>query len=201
MVHTSKIFEINYAKTNITVIHGSITELKVDAIVNAANSYMKMGGGVAKAIKKAAGQEVEDEAIKALEKFDKYSGQCPIGKAILTSAGKLEPEIKYIIHTPTMNKPVEPSSLNRIKSAIRGAMNKVYESNLKEKGKIKSIAFPAMGTGAGKIPKNKAAQAIVDGIINYFNTTVNISVESIILCDINEEQAIAFKDALINSIN
>ncbi len=194
----SKIFETNYNETKILVIHGSIIELEVDAIVNAANSFMEMGGGVAKVIKNAAGQEVEDEAIKLVKQM---GGQCPIGKAILTSAGKLKSRIKFIIHAPTMTKPVEPSSLNRIKSAVRGVMQRVYESNLKDQGIIKSIAFPAMGTGAGKMPRNKAAQAIVDGLINYFNTTVNISVELIILCDINEEQAIAFKDALINSIN
>ncbi|NVM04241.1 MAG: macro domain-containing protein [Candidatus Helarchaeota archaeon] len=198
MIKTSKLFETNYNETKITVVHGSIIELKVDAIVNAANSLMKMGGGVAKVIKNAAGQEVEDEAINAVKKM---GGLCPIGKAILTSAGKLESKIKYIIHAPTMNKPVEPSSLNRIKSAVRGVMQRVYESNLKDPGIIKSVAFPAMGTGAGKIPKNKAAQAIVDGLINYFNTTVNVTVDSIILCDINGEQASAFKDALINSIN
>ena len=201
MVIVPKIYETHYKETKISVIHNSITKLNVDVIVNAANSSMKMVGGVAKAIKKAAGQGVEDEAIKALEEFEKYGGQCPIGKAILTSAGELKPNIKYIIHAPTMNKPIEPSSLNRIKSAVRGIMNKVYEANLKDPGIIRSVAFPAMGTGAGEIPKDKAAQAIVDGIINYFNTTVNISVESIFLCDINEEQALAFKEALKKSIN
>ena len=194
----SKIYKTQYNETKLEVIHGNITKIKVDAIVNAANGFMKMGGGVAKAIKNAAGQEVQDEAIKALEKI---GGQCPIGKAILTSAGKLQPNIKYIIHAPTINEPVEPSSTNRIKSAVRGVMEKVYEFNLKESGKLISIAFPAMGTGAGKVPKNKAAQAIVDGIINFFNTTVNTSLELIILCDINEEQTLEFKKAFVKSTN
>ncbi|MHA1298147.1 MAG: macro domain-containing protein [Candidatus Helarchaeota archaeon] len=194
----SIIYDTQYNQTKIKVIHDSITNLNVDAIVNPANSYMKMGGGVAKAIKKAAGQEVEGEAIKKLKEFN---GQCPIGKAILTSAGKLKPNIKYIIHAPTMNNPVEPSNINRIKSAVRGVMGRVYEFNIIESEKIVSLAFPAMGTGAGKVPKNKAAQAIVDGIINYFNTTVNFSLALIFLCDINKEQTLEFKTALINSIN
>jgi len=197
VIRISLIYETAYNQTKIRVINDSITKLKVDAIVNPANSLMKMGGGVAKVIKNVAGQEVENEAIKQL---DAFNGKCPIGKAILTAAGNLRPNIKYIIHAPTMNSPVEPSNINRIKSAVRGVMGKVYEHNINENEKILSIGFPAMGTGAGKVPKNKAAQAIIDGIVNYFNTTVNFSLDLIILCDINKTQTIEFKNILMKFI-
>lgn len=192
------IHETKYNETIIQVILDSITNLKVDAIVNPANSLMKMGGGVAKAIKNAAGNKVEDEAIKKLETF---KGLCPIGSSILTSAGNLKPNINYIIHAPTMNNPVEPSNTNRIRSAVRGVMKTVYNHNIEESEKILSLAFPAMGTGAGKVPKNKAAQAIIDGIINYFNTTVNFNLDKIILCDINEEQVEEFRKTLLDIID
>lgn len=194
----SKIYETYYKDTKIEVIYGNITNLKVDGIVNTTNSLMKMDGGVAGRIKIAAGEEIEKEVIKNLKKI---GGQCPIGKVILTSAGKLQPNIKYIIHAPIINEPTESSSQNRIKSAVRGVMNKVYEINLNEPGKFATIAFPAMGFEAGEVLKDKIAQAMVDGIINYFNTTVNTSVKSVIFCDTNEEQVLAFKNALINSIN
>ena len=189
-------------------MHGSITELEVDAIVNPANKYLKMGGGVALAIKKAAGQQVEDEALEKLKNHKNYShlkdyeGFCPIGEAVVTSSGNLKPKIKFIIHAPTMNEPVEKSNRNRVLSAVRATMQRVYElwRNLgleKNSVELNSIAFPAMGTGAGKLPKKKAARAITDGIINQVNTHfVNAPLSKIILCDIDLEMVEEFKKAL-----
>ncbi|MCX5714533.1 MAG: macro domain-containing protein, partial [Candidatus Omnitrophica bacterium] len=67
--------------TEIKVVQGDITELKVDAIVNAANNKLVMGGGVAGAIKRKGGKSIEDEAVK--------SGPIKIGEAVVTGAGKL----------------------------------------------------------------------------------------------------------------
>ena len=203
-----KVAEKKYKNLIIEVIHGSITDLEVDAIVNPANKYLKMGGGVALAIKRAAGQEVEDEALTMLKNYKKYpnlkdyGGFCPIGEAIVTSAGNLRPRIKFIIHAPTMNEPVEKSNRNRVLSAIRATMQRAYELwwNLgldKDSVEVSSIAFPAMGTGAGKIPKNKAAKAIIDGLVNQMNTWfVKAPLRKIILCDINQEMVEEFKSAL-----
>ena len=203
-----KIAELKYKNLTIEIQYGSITDLEVDAIVNPSNKYLKMGGGVALAIKKAAGQQVEDEALEKLKNHKNYAhlkdyeGFCPIGEAVVTSAGNLEPKIKYIIHTPTMNESVEESNRNRILSAVRATMQRAYELwwNLgleKDSVEVKSIAFPAMGTGAGRLPKNKAARAIIDGIINQINTYfVNAPLNKIILCDIDLEMVEEFKKAL-----
>src|SRR3989338_5638355 len=78
--------------TEIKVIMGDITELRVDAIVNAANNKLVMGGGVAGAIKKKGGRVIEEEAVK--------KGPIEIGDAVATSAGELA--AKYVIHAATM---------------------------------------------------------------------------------------------------
>ena len=203
-----KIAETKYKNLVIEVIYGSITDLNVDAIVNPANKYLEMGGGVALAIKKAAGQQVEDEALDKLKNHKNfthlkdYNGICPIGEAVVTSAGNLKPKIKFIIHAPTMNEPVEKSNRNRVLSAVRATMQRAYELwwNLgldKDSFEVYSIAFPAMGTGTGNMPKKKAARAIIDGIINQVNTYfVNAPLQKIILCDIDLEMVEEFKNAL-----
>ncbi|MCM8763108.1 MAG: macro domain-containing protein, partial [Candidatus Omnitrophica bacterium] len=83
---------MNIKGCEIKVIEGDITDLAVDAIVNAANNKLVMGGGVAGAIKKKGGKEIEEEAVK--------KGPIKIGEAIETKAGRLK--AKYVIHAATM---------------------------------------------------------------------------------------------------
>lgn len=104
-------FEYGYRDVKISVITGDITKLKVDAIVNPANSMLLMGGGVAGAIKKVGGKEIEDEALK--------SAPISVGEAIATNAGKLK--AKYVIHAPTMEKPAMQTTVDNVKLAMEGA--------------------------------------------------------------------------------
>ena len=85
---------MNIKGCDIKIIQADITELKVDAIVNAANNKLVMGGGVAGAIKRKGGKIIEDEAVK--------KGPIKIGEAVATSAGNLP--VKYVIHAATMVK-------------------------------------------------------------------------------------------------
>lgn len=87
-------FDYSYKNVKISVITGDITRLEVDAIVNPANSMLIMGGGVAGAIKRVGGKEIEDEALK-------YA-PVPVGKAIATKAGKLK--AKYVISDSLFSK-------------------------------------------------------------------------------------------------
>jgi O-acetyl-ADP-ribose deacetylase (regulator of RNase III) len=112
---------------------GDITKIKVDVIINAANTQLKHGGGVAKAIAKAAGPDLEKESRKI-----KY---CPLGSFAITTAGKLL--AKKVIHFPTIDyqKNGERISYQTLK--------KVWQKILKfcqEKG-YRKIATPLLGTG------------------------------------------------------
>lgn len=115
------------------VVEGDITKASVDAIVNAANSLMIMGGGVAGAIKKAGGEEIEREAMK-------YA-PVPVGEAVATSAGRLR--ARYVIHAPTMERPAMQIPLENAVKATRAALRKAVELG------ARSVALPAMGAGVG----------------------------------------------------
>lgn len=151
----------------ITIIQGDITNLAIDAIVNAANSYGYMGGGVAGAIKRIGGQEIEMEAVS--------QAPIPIGSAVITTAGRLR--CKYVIHSPTMEQPASLINIGNVIEATRAALECADENNLKK------IAIPGMGTGVGGIPKDKAAKAMINAIINFNEKNI----EEVILIDKNKE--------------
>ena len=132
-------------------MQGDITGLCVDGIVNPANSYGYMGGGVAAALKEAGGEEIELEAIS--------HAPIPIGHAILTTAGTLK--ASYIIHSPTMAQPAEKIDASNVKEATWAALEAADERHLKK------IAIPGMGTGEGEVPKRKAAEAMIETIVNF----------------------------------
>jgi len=133
---------------NIQITRDSIIKLEVDAIVNPANSEGEMGGGVAAVIKKAAGKKIEMAAME--------QAPIPIGKAILTHAGKLNCE--FIIHAPTMKMPAQKTSTENVAKAVVAVLRLAYEYDLKK------IAMPGMGTGTGRVPFDEAAAAMIDAI-------------------------------------
>jgi O-acetyl-ADP-ribose deacetylase (regulator of RNase III) len=130
----------------IDIKKGDITQEECDAIVNPANSLGLMGGGVALAIKIKGGKEIEKEAME--------KAPIPVGKAIFTQAGKLK--CKYVIHSPTMEKPAQKIPLENVGLATKAALE------LARKLKIKSIAFPGMGTGVGGIKVGDASRVMIE---------------------------------------
>jgi len=166
----------------IIIRKGDITEEKVDAIVNPANSQGTMGGGVAGAIKKAGGSEIEREAIE----------QAPIkiGKAIATTAGKLP--AKFVIHAPTMEMPAQRINIENVEKATYGALE------CAKKLGIKSIAFPGMGTGVGGVAKEDAAKSMVNTIKRFLDTE-NPNLDTIILVGFDNELIKEFKESLKNA--
>lgn len=157
----------------ITIKQADITELEVDAIVNAANSYGYMGGGVAGAIKRKGGQEIEMEAVSF--------APIPIGHAVITTAGKLP--CRHVIHAPTMEQPAQKIDVGNVKEAAKAALECADENNLKV------IAIPGMGTGVGGVPKDKAAAAMLEVIVNFEPD----SLEEVILCDTGKDMVKAFE--------
>jgi len=138
--------ERNYKGVEIVAITGDITKQKVDAIVNPANSWMLMGGGVAGAIKRMGGKEIEDEAVK--------HAPVPVGEAVATGAGKLK--AKYVIHAPTMERPAMPIGVENVRLAVKAALEHASELGLR------TVAFPGMGTGVGGLALEEAAEAMIN---------------------------------------
>ena len=132
---------------NIEVYKGDIARLELDALVNAANNRLWMGGGVAGALKRAGGKEIEDEAVK--------KGSIPVGEAIITGAGKLK--AKYIIHAAVMAQDLKTDA-EKIRQATKNSLLRADELS------IKSIAFPALGTGVGGFPLDECARIMISEV-------------------------------------
>jgi len=134
----------------IKVVQGDITEMEVDAIVNAANNHLWMGVGVAGAIKRKGGGEIEDEAMK--------KGPISVGEAVVTSAGKLKAQ--YVIHAAVMGQDLITNE-EYMKNATSNSLKRAEEL------KINSVAFPAFGTGVGGFPMDRCARIMLDEVKNF----------------------------------
>ncbi len=134
----------------IEIKKGDITKLTVDAIVNAANNRMLMGGGVAGAIKRVGGKLIEDKAVK--------KAPIPIGEALVTKAGNLS--AKYVIHAAVMGMDFRTNG-EIIRNATHNTLMRAEELG------IKSIAFPAFGTGVGGFPMDECARIMINEVNDF----------------------------------
>ncbi len=136
----------------IKIYQGDITGLKVDAIVNAANSSLLGGGGVDGAIHRAAGYE--------LLEFCRNLGGCPTGEAKITPGFKLQ--AKFIIHTVgPVWRGGERNEDNLLASCYKNSLKLAVEN------KVKTIAFPAISTGIYGFPVNRATKIAITETINF----------------------------------
>lgn len=167
----------------VKVIKGDITQLKVDAIVNAANNKLVMGGGVAYAIKKKGGQAIEDEAVK--------NGPIGIGEAVATSAGKLS--ARYVIHAATMGMDFRTDE-----DKIRNSCS----NSLKLAGglKIGSIAFPALGCGVGGFPLLASAKIMSQEVLKYARENKGTSLREVVFCLYDDEAFRVFEKGVLGYI-
>jgi O-acetyl-ADP-ribose deacetylase (regulator of RNase III) len=137
-------------RIEIKLIQGDITEQEVDAVVNAANNHLWMGVGVAGAIKRTGGDEIEREAMS--------KGPIPVGEAVVTGAGSLKAE--YVIHAAVMGQDLTTNG-EHIKNATLNALKRAEEF------KVESIAFPAFGTGVGGFPVDECARIMLDAVRDF----------------------------------
>jgi len=133
--------------TRIRIEEGDLTEAASDAIVNAANTALVLGAGVAGAIRERGGPEVQAEC-------DRH-GPVPLGGAALTGAGKLR--ARHVIHAAAMEPGGRPTE-ESIRAATRSALDLARERGLR------SIAFPALGTGVGGFPMQRCAEVMLEEV-------------------------------------
>lgn len=142
--------EIKVDSVTLRVLDGDICDRPVEAVVNAANNQLWMGAGVAGAIKRRGGPEIEQEAVA--------QGPIPVGEAIATSAGVLE--AKYVIHAAVMGADLITDA-DTIRRAARSALTLADELGLR------SIAFPALGTGVGGFELRECAQIMRRAVLDH----------------------------------
>ena len=141
---------VSIRQTTIETQQGDISQARVDAVVNAANNHLWMGAGVAGALKRAGGAEIEREAVA--------KGPIEIGEAVVTSAGALP--AKYVIHAAAMGQDLSTDRL-KISNATRNSLLRAAELG------ISSIAFPALGTGVGGFSADAAADVMITECVSF----------------------------------
>lgn len=172
--------QVDINKTQIKLIKGDITKLKVDAIVNAANSSLLGGGGVDGAIHRAGGKGILEECIKIKNKH----GGCKTGEAVITTGGNLD--ARYVIHT------VGP--IWKDGSADEEKLLEMCYTNclkLAASNNIKSIAFPNISTGVYRFPKTLAAEIAIKAVKGFLLENEAID-EAIFVCFDDENYKIYF---------
>ncbi|MCS7245588.1 MAG: macro domain-containing protein [candidate division WOR-3 bacterium] len=152
---------------------GDITEEEVDAVVNPANEYLKLGSGVAGAILRKGGKIIQDECDKI--------GYCQTGKAVITTGGSLK--AKYVIHAVgPIWKGGNSNEDELLYSAVESALMLAHSYNLK------SISFPAISTGIFGFPKERASKIIISAILEFMKKYENrTSIEVIRICLFDKE--------------
>ncbi len=162
----------------VRLVKGDITELAVDAIVNAANAQLVLGGGVAGAIRKKGGPSIQEECNQI--------GGTTVGNAVVTGAGNLK--AKYVIHAvgPRFGEGDED---NKLKSATFNSLKRATEKE------CKSVAFPAISTGIFGFPKDRCARIMLTTIKEFFERE-QTSLNEVILCLYAEEDLKIFEEAM-----
>ena len=166
----------------LALLKGNIVEVQADAIVNAANSGLRGGGGVDGAIHRAGGPTIMEESRKI--------GGCPTGSAVATSAGKLQ--ARYVFHAvgPIYSGTQEDERL--LASAYQSCLD------LAEHHRISSIAFPSLSTGVYGYPLDEAAPIALRTIIRHIQKPTSLQEVTVVL--FGNEAFQAFERAL-NSLN
>ena len=148
----------------VRLVEGDICERAVDAVVNAANNELWMGAGVAGAIKRRGGEAIEREAVA--------KGPLRIGDAVETSAGHLRS--RYVIHAAVMGQDLVTTA-DYVREATSSALRRARALGLK------SIAFPALGTGVGGFPLAECARTMYRAVAAHAREETSLSTVEFVL--------------------
>ncbi|MGE5808226.1 MAG: macro domain-containing protein [Nitrospirota bacterium] len=172
-------FEKKIAGTTIRLVSADLTERDVDAIVNAANSQLRHGGGVAGAIVRKGGRMIQDESDKI--------GFVPVGAAAMTTGGKLK--ARYVIHAvgPRMGEGDEDDKLKRAIGSVLA---------LAAGEKLKSISVPAISAGIFGFPKDRCAKILVAETAAFIRNNPSVSLALVEFCIFDQEAYGYFKEEI-----
>jgi len=157
------------------VEEGDIAALDVDAIANAANDRLWMGAGVAGALKRAGGDEIEREAVA--------KGPIPLGTAVATGGGRLKS--KHVLHGAVMGQDLQTDA-DLVRRTTRSCLELADELG------ARSLALPAFGTGVGGFPLGECARIMVDEARAYEPQAL----ERVVFAVFGDDARRAFEDAL-----
>jgi O-acetyl-ADP-ribose deacetylase len=160
---------------NMEVVDGDITALEVDAIANAANNHLWMGSGVAGAIKRAGGDEIEREAVA--------QGPIDVGEAVATGAGRLP--ARWVIHGAVMGQDLRTNG-DLVRQTTESCIRTADELG------AESLALPAFGTGVGGFPLDDCARIMVEVVRGYEPS----SLKQVVFAVFGAEAAAAFERTL-----
>lgn len=150
----------------IALLQGDLTEMDVDAIVNAANNDLQLGGGVAGAIRRKGGEAIQRECDAI--------GSIPIGGAAITSGGKLR--ARFVIHAASMQLG-GGTTARALRSSTAHALRIAAEKGLR------TIAFPAVGTGIAGFPISECARTMLLEVAEHLKSPTPLEEISFVLFD------------------
>ena len=168
------------AGQSICVVQGDLTEEPVDAIVNAANEHLAHGGGVAGAIVRRGGCEIQEQSNAWIARY----GPVQTGTAAITTGGALP--CRFVIHAvgPVWGSGDEE---NKLAGAVRSALE------MAERHELASISMPAISSGIFGFPKNLCAQVMVRTVREYLESKPGGPIWTVTLCNIDSLTADIFR--------
>jgi O-acetyl-ADP-ribose deacetylase len=164
-------------RSKVIIRQGDLTDSDADAIVNAANNDLMLGGGVAGAIRRKGGPSIQAECDRI--------GPIPLGQAAVTGGGNLRP--RHVIHAASMRLG-EATTDKNLRAATGNSLARARELGLK------SIAFPAIGTGIAGFPLKRCAEVMLAEVREHLGGSTSLERVEFVLFDQAAEQI--FKDSL-----
>lgn len=171
--------EFEFGDLKVKVVEGDITLLECDAIVNAANRYLKHGGGVAAAIVRRGGEEIQTES----DEYVKTHGPLKTGEVAVTGAGKLK--AKYVIHAvgPVYGEEGEEKLAEAVRNSLQAA----------DRLGLKTLALPAISTGVYGYPMEICARMMRSELEKFSKRRK--SLELVTICLYGKESLERFLEA------
>jgi len=157
---------VKTATPRIVIQQGDLTEMETDAIVNAANNDLILGGGVAGAIRRKGGDAIQRECHEI--------GSIPVGFAAITGGGKLK--AKYVLHAASMQ-------LGGATTAEALRRSTAHALRIAAERGLRSIAFPAVGTGVAGFPVEECAEIMLQAAAEHLQTPTSLQTIHFVLFD------------------